>query len=127
MGEDGGSSPLSPLLQELAFVGSCRAWRLPLELKLELGVTAIPEIAAVCVLHFFHQDKLDPSRRYRVVEKLFRKNRWLLNSVEISFNWMGVSLNAGTQQPWSTMGFPIKNDHFGVEIGGVPPFKEPPN
>ena len=25
MGEDGGSSPLSPLLQELDFVGSCRA------------------------------------------------------------------------------------------------------
>lgn len=47
MGEDGGSSPLSPLLQELDFVGSCSAWRLPLELKLELGVTAIPELAAV--------------------------------------------------------------------------------
>ena len=30
---------------------------------------------------------------------------------------MGVSENAGTQQPW---GFPTKNDHFGVWHGGKP-------
>ena len=28
--------------------------------------------------------------------------------------------------PNKSMGFPTKNDRFGVEIGGVPPFKETP-
>ena len=34
----------------------------------------------------------------------------------VSSEDMGVSYNGGTQQPW---GFPTKNDHFGVEIGGT--------
>ena len=39
------------------------------------------------------------------------------------FTDMGISKNAGTQQPW---GFPTKNDqHLGCEMG-VPPFKETP-
>ena len=38
----------------------------------------------------------------------------------------GVSLNGGTKQPWSTMGFPTKNDHFGV-FGGYYHFRKHPN
>ena len=51
-------------------------------------------------------------------KKTLRKTEQIINGT----NYVGVSKNGGTQQPW---GYPTKNDHFGV-FWGYHHLRKPP-